>query len=320
MEDALKTETDVNKPAPQMDDINEDVRHHVETEGNFFRVNVSEIKVEPSDSSGDDEPDIKSEDSEDSNSCSGSKSEVQERSWNAGAVKQEQLQTSTEQDGDWTERRVDEREANEASKISSPDVCDNDGLISGYIGEDLVAQKTVGRRRSGRKCHKCDVCGKIFPQPCALRRHQTTHTGEKSHYCKTCDKRFAQLGSLRRHQVSHTGQKPFKCDFCNKNFTRSTHLARHELIHTGERPYQCDYCGKSFIQRISLRCHMSSHTGERPYQCSSCHKTFVQRTVLRRHELIHTGEKAFQCSICGKSFTQPYSLRRHEATHPPLST
>ncbi|XP_070604955.1 zinc finger protein 24-like isoform X2 [Erythrolamprus reginae] len=128
-------------------------------------------------------------------------------------------------------------------------------------GRNLKQGSTgVKKRHTGRKTHKCLVCGKFFISSSQLIIHQRTHTGEKPYECAACGKTFQSSSVLYRHRRVHTGEKPHKCPVCERRFSSSSNLNRHQKIHTGEKPFECSDCGRSFIQKATLNKHYKTHS------------------------------------------------------------
>ena len=51
-----------------------------------------------------------------------------------------------------------------------------------------------------KKClHRCDFCGKTFPDKAYLKIHKLAHTGENKFSCKICNKSFSYKSGLMKH-------------------------------------------------------------------------------------------------------------------------
>ncbi|CAJ1075250.1 zinc finger protein 54-like isoform X1 [Xyrichtys novacula] len=106
----------------------------------------------------------------------------------------------------------------------------------------------------------CSICKQHFPHRYKFTKHACVPPhSSKSQSCELCGKAFANPSALRIHQVVHTGEKPYSCNFCGKGFTQKGNLNAHLRIHTGERPFCCLKCGKTFTQKINLKHHMMAH-------------------------------------------------------------
>ncbi|XP_049796657.1 zinc finger protein 675-like isoform X2 [Schistocerca nitens] len=169
--------------------------------------------------------------------------------------------------------------------------------------------------KTGKKRHKCEICGKSFTALGDLKKHAFIHTGNKPHKCEICGKCFTRSDHLKTHVIIHTGKKPHKCESCDKSFAHSSTLMTHLLIHTGKKPHKCEICGKCFALSKLLKTHSLIHTGNKPHICEVCKKSFARSGTLKRHVLIHTGKKPHKCGKCGKSFTRLFTLKRHILIH-----
>ncbi|XP_076985731.1 zinc finger protein 445 isoform X2 [Tamandua tetradactyla] len=54
-----------------------------------------------------------------------------------------------------------------------------------------------------KKCHKCNICGKIFPKSSQLISHKRFHTRERPFKCRECGKTFRWSSNLARHMKNH---------------------------------------------------------------------------------------------------------------------
>ncbi|XP_020789297.1 zinc finger protein 473 homolog [Boleophthalmus pectinirostris] len=130
---------------------------------------------------------------------------------------------------------------------------------------------TLTHHMKSHKSNFCHICKQEFPLG-QLDTHVcvppvASHKVSKS--CELCGKVFANPSALRIHYVVHTGEKPYRCSICGKGFTQKGNLKCHLRIHSGERPFQCMWCGKTFTQKVNLNHHLMSHRNQNSAEESS---------------------------------------------------
>lgn len=134
-------------------------------------------------------------------------------------------------------------------------------------GTEETQQTPERRRRKRRSSVPCDVCGRVFGEAAALRKHQrVVHEKLKDFECDQCGRKFAEKSNLKKHQQARHGAatKPHPCPDCNKVFNFSDGLRRHiNNCHLGLRPYKCtvEGCQSAFKQRTHLQKHLQSVHG-----------------------------------------------------------
>lgn len=121
---------------------------------------------------------------------------------------------------------------------------------------------TLTHHMKSHKSNFCSICKQHFVHRNKLISHSCvpplpSHRVSKS--CELCGKTFANPSALRIHYVVHTGEKPYRCSLCGKGFTQKGNLKCHLRIHTGERPFYCAKCGKTFTQKVNLNHHLMAH-------------------------------------------------------------
>ncbi len=121
---------------------------------------------------------------------------------------------------------------------------------------------TLTHHMKSHKSNFCSICKQHFPHWNKLKSHSCVPpiaSQRVSRSCELCGKTFANPSALKIHYVVHTGEKPYRCSFCGKGFTQKGNLKCHLRIHTGERPFRCIRCGKTFTQKINLNHHLMAH-------------------------------------------------------------
>jgi hypothetical protein len=70
------------------------------------------------------------------------------------------------------------------------------------------------------------------PQPSSFEQKSVeTHSGKKRHKCDVCGSYWGRPSSLKIHMVSHTGVKEFMCSICKQDFGVKSNYTRHIRVH-----------------------------------------------------------------------------------------
>lgn len=204
------------------------------------------------------------------------------------------------------------------------------------VGPETKERKTKARKNSENgKCHKCDVCGKIYSRRYTLKVHMQKHSDtiinhknnkicvQGPHFCSICEKQFLRLNTLNAHMKIHqieegtaSGQQTTKlseCRVCKKQFVYEVNMRLHMEIHEGTQKFECDECGAHFSRKSDLKRHLTSHTGEKRFKCTLCPKSFSRSGGLNRHIRWHSGQN--DCKYCGKRLVRGIEYRRHVLKH-----
>ncbi|XP_070836613.1 B-cell CLL/lymphoma 6 member B protein-like [Chaetodon trifascialis] len=121
---------------------------------------------------------------------------------------------------------------------------------------------TLTHHMKSHKSNFCSICKQHFHHRNKLKSHTCVPpvpSQRVTKSCELCGKTFANPSALRIHFVVHTGEKPFRCNLCGKRFTQKGNLKCHLRIHTGEKPFCCGKCGKTFTQKVNLNHHLMAH-------------------------------------------------------------
>lgn len=62
-------------------------------------------------------------------------------------------------------------------------------------------------------------------------RSLESHSGKKRHKCNVCGSYWGRPSSLKIHMVSHTGVKEFICSICKQDFGVKSNYTRHIRVH-----------------------------------------------------------------------------------------
>ncbi|XP_045887684.1 zinc finger protein 569 isoform X2 [Micropterus dolomieu] len=129
-------------------------------------------------------------------------------------------------------------------------------------GRTFFHKGTLTHHMKSHKSNFCSICKQHFPHRNKLNLHTCVPpvpSQRVSKSCELCGKTFANPSALRIHYVVHTGEKPYRCSLCGKGFTQKGNLKCHLRIHTGEKPFCCVKCGKTFTQKVNLNHHLMAH-------------------------------------------------------------
>ena len=194
----------------------------------------------------------------------------------------------------------------------------------------------------------CSICGKMFAEEHALKRHHFSHTCEpfqcvecgeefihgylfskhsKLYRCAICCKEITCKSKMLKHKAEiqkytcHLCKKPFcsekalenhkyalLCKVCGRLFCSLSKLKNHERSHTQQMSHFCFLCGKGYILLGSLKEHAKYHQKSGQFACMLCQKLYMNKQELNKHHC--TSGKSHNCFLCGLELGQ-YELKTH---------
>lgn len=176
-------------------------------------------------------------------------------------------------------------------------------------------------------CNTCATCGKTFPSPYALRRHQVVHTKERPFICPHCGRDYPQGHQMILHirKFHPNMEERYECMKCHEKFHRQNAFTRHMDIHADDDSLRCTRCPVTFQDADALKLHMENvhnRVGEQPIEdpdhwCQICEKFFASKQQHMRHQRLHLNERAFICPYCGQDFAHDGYMKSHFRKHHP---
>lgn len=182
------------------------------------------------------------------------------------------------------------REVEHGKKAISCDACGN-----------TFAQKSTLKRHI-KRFHsllseafpfQCEICSQRFNVPKKFSDHKKTHLKPDIFKCRVCGKVYANSFALRRHSDRHSSIR-YKCHTCKRSYKTREDLQKHVGIHTGQ--FWCDVCFKVFSAKGKLSVHKKRHLKEHTYVCIVCGQCFQCNVVRMNHQ-----EKCGQGSCLNKA-------------------
>jgi hypothetical protein len=79
--------------------------------------------------------------------------------------------------------------------------------------------------------HMASNSAEFTPRPTFEQKSVETHSGKKRHKCEVCGSYWGRPSSLKIHMVSHTGVKEFVCSICKQDFGVKSNYTRHIRVH-----------------------------------------------------------------------------------------
>ncbi len=187
-----------------------------------------------------------------------------------------------------------------------------------YIEDTKISLRPIHEiviNEEGKRCFKCDICGKLLAKNSAVYHHKQVFHGtapdkewpcsfegckyvtklernlsnhlyrnhlSKGQVCEQCGEKFKDAKQLRIHSFRAHKNEAFPCDKCPKVFDNPKSLKAHQEIHS-DYNLVCPECGKGFRRKMNFNSHLLSHSEERRFGCSDCDKWFKWRPHLIRH-------------------------------------
>ncbi|XP_026764866.3 zinc finger protein 681-like isoform X2 [Galleria mellonella] len=212
-----------------------------------------------------------------------------------------------------------------------------------FKSTELLQKHYSAAHRNISKSMICDICGKNYKSPQALKDHLNSHTEKQCPYCcksfkvsyynehvrnheskerrkrnklyyncSHCSYKSVNKCSLNAHiNKIHLQIRPFVCKICFKGFHKKSTLTEHIRIHEKRKDLTCELCGEGYVCIKTLTEHLRLHSGEKPYQCEICNVKFASSGRRTEHIKRKHREKTESCLICNKMFSLKKEVKRH---------
>nr|XP_006821188.1 PREDICTED: zinc finger protein 227-like [Saccoglossus kowalevskii] len=229
------------------------------------------------------------------------------------------------------------------NKTLAPETISNNNTADiggGDIGGDEVSAPPAKRRKykprakldtsslqiSGKRSHRCTLCGKVFVSSQAFMRHRhecdcgrgklkeniegvepddgekedadavDEEASEEEESDSPPPRRAPRRGRRKRRlRRSMRNDYDFECDECDRRFLKKQGLVEHMKRHIADKEFGCGSadCDSKFCTLGELNLHVKSKHKEHVYMCVPCEINFFTLEELKDHNSTHEKPKKF---------------------------